>query len=242
MQAQSGNPAAGNPATGNIELGARVRTADDNEIGSIDKLILEPDSGDVRAIVVRKGLLLHDDIEIDLDGIAGQAQGVVLLRYTERQLDDLPRFHEDSYTLPPPERSAAYADKFNYPETAFLWPARGTASADAGLYGNEAVGNLGDEIRTMHREQDFSNAVIDEGSDVRSADDEKVGSVHRVIFDPVMGRPSAIVIRKGFLFTEDVELPASVIASVGDHVVYLNVDRDEVQRHAGKQRVQPPIL
>ena len=225
-----------------VELGAKVSTADGKEIGSIDKLILEPDSGDVRAIVVRKGLLFHDDIEIDLDGIAGQERGSVRLRYTERQLGALPRFHEDSYTLPPPERGAAYADRFNYPESAFLWPARGTASADAGLYGHEAVGDVGDEVRAMHREQEFSNAVIDEGSDVRSHDDGKVGSVHRVRFDAATGRPSAIVVRKGFLFTEDVELPASMIASVGDHVVYLRVDRDEVQRHVGRQPVHPPIL
>src|SRR5690349_24383288 len=52
----------------------------------------------------RSGLLFHDDIEIDLDGIADHNQGSVRLRYTERQLDDLPRFYEASYTLPPPER------------------------------------------------------------------------------------------------------------------------------------------
>lgn len=232
----------GTPGSATLALGAKVMTADDKEIGTIDKLIMEPDSGDVRAIVVRKGLLFHDDIEIDLDGIAGRTQDVVLLRYTERQLDDLPRFYEESYTLPPPERSAAYADRFNYPESAFLWPARGTASADTGLYGREAVGDVGDEVRAMHREQDFSNAVIDEGSEVRSADDEKVGSVHQVIFDTATRRPSAIVVRKGFLFHEDVELPASMIASVGDHVVYLNVDRAEAQRQFGNQQAHPPVI
>ncbi len=36
--------------------------------------------------------------------------------------------------------------------------------------------------------------------------------------------------RKGFLFTEDMELPAALIASVGDSLIYLSVDKDELSR------------
>ena len=216
-----------------VELGAKVQTADGKQIGSIDKLILEPDSGDIRAIVVQKGLLFSDDIEINLDGIVGLEDGVVQIRYTERQLNDLPRFFEGSYTTPPPEHHAMYADQFGYTESALLWPGGGAASTNTALYGTEAMGDVGDEISAMHLEQDVSNAVIEEGSDVRSQDDETVGSVHRVIFDPATGHPSALVVRKGWLFTEDVELPASLIASVDDQVVYLNVDKETVKQHAG---------
>jgi len=225
-----------------VALGAKVETADGKQIGTIDKLILEPDSSDVHTVVVKKGFLFPDDIEIDLDAIVGQQDGVVQIRYTERQLGDLPRFSEDSYTTPPPERTAAYADRFDYPETAFLWPARGAASADADLYGRDAVGDVGDEVRVMHLEQDVSNAVIEVGSDVRSRDDKSVGKVHRVLFDPTNGRPTALVIRKGMLFTEDVELSADLIASIDDQVVYLNVNAAEVQTHAGRQPVSPPVI
>jgi uncharacterized protein YrrD len=225
-----------------VALGAKVRTADGKHVGSIDKLILEPDSGDVRAIVVQKGLLFHDDIEIELDGIVGVDGDVVQVRYTEKQLGDLPRFFEGSYTTPPPAYRARYADQFGPTESALLWPAGGAASPDTALYGTEATGDVGDEVRAMHLEQDISNAVIEEGSEVRSRDDEKVGSVHRALFDPATGRPSALVVRKGFLFTEDVELPASLIASVDDGVVYLNVDKEAVQQHVGRQPVQPPVI
>jgi uncharacterized protein YrrD len=225
-----------------VALGAKVRTADGKQIGSIDKLILEPDSGDIRAIVVQKGLLFKDDIEIELDGIVGQDGDVVQVRYTEKQLGDLPRFSQDSYTTPPPEFHGRYADQFGPTETTLLWPAGGAASPHTALYGTEATGDVGDEISAMHLEQDISSAVIEEGSEVRSRDDEKVGSVHRAVFDPATGRPSALVVRKGFLFTEDVELPASLIASVDDGVVYLNVDKEAVRQHAGRQPVHPPVI
>jgi len=225
-----------------VELGAKVSTADGKQIGTIDKLILDPESGEVKAIVVQKGLLFKDDIEIDLDGIVDQAQGAVRVRYTEQQLDDLPRFYAGSYTPPPPERSAAYADIWGYPATTFLWPARGTASADTDLYGHEAVGEVADEVRVMQQERDLGNAVIEEGSEVRSRDGEKVGTIHRIVFDASNGEPSAIVIRKGFLFTEDVELPASLIASAADDVVYLTVDQHEARQRIGKQAVHPPVI
>jgi hypothetical protein len=40
-----------------------------------------------------------------------------------------------------------------------------------------------------------------------------------------------LVIRKGFLFTEDVEIPAGLISSVDDDVVYLDVRHDELEHH-----------
>ena len=47
-----------------VELGSTVRTSDGKDIGRIDKLVLDPDTGQVKSVVVRKGVILHDDVEI----------------------------------------------------------------------------------------------------------------------------------------------------------------------------------
>lgn len=214
-----------------IELGARVATKDGKELGTIDKLILDPDAGDVHAIVVHKGMLFGRDVEIPLDAIVGQQDGMVQLDYTEDQLDDLPRFFEDSYTTPPPERSREYASGYGYPVGSLLWPSSWSGPISGEPYGHEATGEVRDEVAAMHLEQDLGNAVIEEGSEVRSRDGEKVGHVHRLVFDPTTGRPTALVIRKGFLFTEDVEVPAGLISSVDDDKVYLDVRHDELKRY-----------
>jgi len=73
--------------------------------------------------------------------------------------------------------------------------------------------------------------VIKEGSDVRSRDGEKVGEVHQIVFDASTGRPAALVIRKGFLFTEDVEVPVGLISSLDDDRVYLDARHDELERY-----------
>lgn len=213
-----------------IALGATVTTADGKELGTIDKLILDPDTGTVRSIVVRKGFLFTRDLELDLDSIAGQEGGTVRLRHTSAEVDALPEFLEGSYTTLPPDRAAMYETSAGYPASSLLFPSRWSGPVYGEPYGHEATGAVGEEVAALHQQQDLANAVIDEGSEVRSRDGEKVGSVHRIVFDPANGRPSAIVVRKGFLFTEDVELPASLISSAGDGVVYLDATHDELER------------
>jgi sporulation protein YlmC with PRC-barrel domain len=213
-----------------IMLGAHVNTRDGKEIGTIEKLILDPDSGDVHAVVVRKGLLFGRDVEIPVDAIVGQEDGAAQVEYTADQLDELPSFHEGSYTTPPPERSSEYASGYGYPTASLLWPSKWSGPVSGEPYGHDAIGAVGDEVAVMHREQDLSNAVIKEGSTVRSRDGQKLGEVHQLVFDPATERPTTLVIRKGFLSKEDVEVPAGLIASVDDDVVYLDVRHDELER------------
>jgi sporulation protein YlmC with PRC-barrel domain len=214
-----------------VELGAKVATADGKEIGTIEKLILDPESGDVHSVVVRKGRLFSRDIEVPIDDIVGRQGGAARLRYAERELDALRTFHEGSYTTPPPERSTEYASGYGYPTASLLWPSRWSGPVSGEPYGHDAIGAVGDEVAALHREQDLSNAIIEVGSTVKSRNGEKLGEVHRLVFDPDTGRPTMLVIRKGFLFTEDVEVPVNLIASVDDDVVYMDVRHDELERH-----------
>ena len=227
--------------TGKIELGAAVVTADGHEVGTIDKLILDPDGGDLHAMVVRKGLF-HRDVEIPIDDIVGNEAGVgenagrIRVRLNKDQLDDLPRFQEASYTTPPPEHSTEYLSGYGYPASVLLWPSRWSGPVSGEPYGHEAVGEVGDEVAAMHRAQDLSNAIVKEGSDVRSRDGEKVGEVHQITIDAATGRPISLVIRKGFLFTEDVEVPAGLISSMDDDRVYLDARHDELEQYLKEHR------
>ena len=67
---------------------------------------------------------------------------------------------------------------------------------------------------------------------VMSRDGEKIGEVESLAIDSVSGRPEKLVIRKGFLLRESLDLPISSIASVDDGVVTLNLDKDEALRMA----------
>jgi uncharacterized protein YrrD len=63
-------------------------------------------------------------------------------------------------------------------------------------------------------------------------DGEKVGSVHNVMVDPATHKPSRLIVKRGVLFTEDVELPGDWVASLAADKVVLNVDKVTVEQLA----------
>jgi sporulation protein YlmC with PRC-barrel domain len=213
-----------------VELGTEVRTRDGKDVGKIEKLILNPQTGDVTAAVVRKGFILTDDVEIPIEALEAGREGEARLTYSAEEVDKLPRFMEANYTSPSPD----FTPPIGYAPGGLLWPASypvGVPAAGAD-YGYDVDRATADELDASRRDRDYMSAIIDEGSDVMSRDGEKVGDVHRVSVDTATGRPISFVVRKGFLFTEDLELPASLIESVDDGVVYLNVDKDHVAEAA----------
>jgi len=74
--------------------------------------------------------------------------------------------------------------------------------------------------------------VIDTDSDVISRDGEKIGEVEQLEFDSATGKPSRLIIRKGFLLTKSLEVPLGAIASVDDGAVVLNLSKDEALKMA----------
>jgi uncharacterized protein YrrD len=201
-----------------IELGAHVRTSDDQDVGAVDRLILDPESHTVKAVVIRKGLLLARDVAIPLEAMTIGERGDIRLDYTADQVDEMPEFIEADYVTPPLE----YVPRTGYPATGLYWPTAygvpelGAPSADEALY-----------------RQNLENAVVGEGSDVLSKDGEMLGQIHRLTFDEDTGRLIGIVVRQGLIFTEDVELPASLVASVDDGMIYLTLNAAEAQAMLG---------
>jgi sporulation protein YlmC with PRC-barrel domain len=78
----------------------------------------------------------------------------------------------------------------------------------------------------------WENAVVKEGSAVRRRDGQTVGHVHQLTFDQHSGRLTRLVVRAGLFWSEERELPTSLIAGVDDGVIYLAVTADELTAHA----------
>jgi sporulation protein YlmC with PRC-barrel domain len=218
-----------------LTLGMHVFTSDDKDLGRVDRLILDPDRGTVKAAVVRKGLLLHQDVEVPVEMITAGTNGEARISYSSEEVDQLPRFFEGSYVSPPSD----YMSPMGYPSSGMYWPVgygMGVAPLGARPTGVEATsawtGNseVDREIGDALRRQDLENAVIGEGSDVLGRDGEKVGTVHELSFDPTSSKLTGLVVHKGLILGKDTELPASLIDSVDDGVVYLKVDAKEAMK------------
>jgi uncharacterized protein YrrD len=209
-----------------IGLGMNVYTSDGQGVGSIDRLILDPATNQVKAAVIRKGVLLRHDIEAPREIMVSTADGTIRLSATAAEVHSLPEFLPGAYTTPPADYPlpAGYSSESVY--LAYGFGLGGLGATPVGMMPGNAQAR---EVRAAWHRQDLENAVIQEGSTVVSREEEQVGAVHQLRFNQQTGALTHIVVRRGFIFTKDTELPASMIASVRDGAVTLSVSAAEAK-------------
>jgi sporulation protein YlmC with PRC-barrel domain len=225
-----------------VDLGAEVRTTDGQVVGKIKHLIMNPETTNVRSVVIEKGFLLTDDVEVPLDRLHYGVDNRIELECTKEEYDHLPRFDRSRYTDRPP----ANVVLAGFPPVGVLWnspvpfpmdqtgvgayPAAATAEEtwDAAAEGGaptrmaETGEPAGDTLT-----QGATPAVIERGSTVYSSDDQRIGEVREVTFDVSTGRPLVLVIRSGLILHHDTQVPADLIQEVNNGEVRLNVTADK---------------
>ncbi len=206
-----------------IQLDAPVVSRDGADLGKIEKVIFDPQSGQTKSIVVRKGMILARDVAIPTEHIRVAAPTRAELDMSKQEIDALPDFVEADYSWPPQNWVAPYA----WPAGAVLWPMAYPATTP--------VSWPADEELERARQRDMQNAIIGHGAEVVAIDGEKVGSVENMMVDPATHKPSRVILRRGVLFKEDVELPGDWVSSVDDEKVVLNVDKVTVEQLAKHQ-------
>jgi len=200
-----------------VTLGATVKTVDGQEVGKIDRFIVDPYTLVIRAMVVRKGLILPHAVEIPLVAIQDSTDKEVVLRYTADQVKRLPEFVEARYSAPP----TGFVPPAAYARDSLLWPSGVPLLPPPQPQRNETA------VRWYS-----SNAEITEGTDVAGRDGTKIGEVHAVLLDPATRRPTSFVVRRGFLFSHEFELPVDVVRDVGHGVVYVDLNAAEARAYA----------
>jgi uncharacterized protein YrrD len=205
------------PTAPRVALGATVKSADGQEVGKVDRLIVDPYTLAIRAMVVRKGLILPHAVEIPLVAIQESSGNQVRLRYTADQVSQLPEFVEAHYAAPP----TGFVPPAAYTRDSLLWPLGVSLLPPPPPRRNETA------VRWYG-----NNAEIGEGSEVVARDGTKIGEVHAVLLDPATRRPTSFVVRRGFLFSHEVELPVDAVRDVGEGVVYVDLDSAEARAYA----------
>lgn len=66
-----------------------------------------------------------------------------------------------------------------------------------------------------------------ENADVYTSSEEKVGTVERVVLNPVTKKVTHIIVEKGFLFTEDTIIPINYIKQTSEDRIVLSEDLDD---------------
>lgn len=213
-----------------VDLDAKVLTRDGEELGTVQRAVVRPDTMDVTDFVINTGGLLGRDVLLPIEEIERAARDgdVIRLELTREQAEDLPAYVPAEYV--PPPQGWSYSGGYPFgPHGGFVWP---TAYADS---------YAGSTAPTASADEPVPGSVelsIGKGAVVIDRDGEDIGVVDDIRFDEATGRLSGFVLRLGgalrtmFGGGDTVEIDRASVVSVEEGAVYLTISQRELERRA----------
>jgi sporulation protein YlmC with PRC-barrel domain len=236
-----------------INLGTKVVTADGQDVGKVDRLVVDPRSDRMQEFVVRKGFFVEHDVIIPMGWVEdrpGNADDdTIHLSKTADEVKKLPEFVENNYVAAPSGMypglfgDAALGGPAAYGGGGWLWPApiyepatqgslgRAGLPADAPLAdssGSSAVapGMMEDRLQ----ESRPGNVFLSTGTDVKTRGGDKVGTVEELVVDPQRGKVTELIVKQGLFGNKEVRIPTQFIDEIDDDAVYVALDKDRLER------------
>jgi uncharacterized protein YrrD len=232
-----------------IELDAKVVSKDGEQIGKVDRIVIDPASLEVIEIVTHKGLFSVEDRIIARDFIESGDDDTVQLNIDAAKVQELPLFASADYLVPEESWDQVMypkeGEEYGYTTTASSsWMGATTVMAASSPGGGQysqvqgyslGASQLADtslEVRTNLPED---AVVLRHRADVLSADGKKLGVVDDVALDQD-GKLTGLHVRSGVLRHHETYAPANLVKSLTNHAVTLTLDASA----ARKALVAPP--
>jgi len=208
-----------------FKQGANVFTSDDQKVGEIDRVVIDPKTDEVTHVVVEKGFLLPIDKVVPISLIGPATEDRVTLRENAGDLEALPDFQEKHYVLLDEKElkeasSQGYARPLHwYPPVGTTWWHTGGYLGYVGFFGYPGPPYVVETERNIPE----GTVALKEGAKVISKDGEHVGDVEAVLTDPEEDRATHLVISQGLLLKERKLVPTSWASTVTPDEVHLTV-------------------
>jgi len=210
-----------------LKEGTSVFTAGGEEVGKINRVILDPATNKVTHVVVQKGWLFTEDKVVQIDMIGSATEDKVLLQENAGEFDKLPAFEETHYIGLGEEdyRQGGHLPHSRYVPGYYWYPPSGYIGYPGygpGFYGGQPM------VTTRNIPED--TIPIREGTNVMSSDDEHVGDVERIFVDSDSNQATHFVISQGLLFKDRKLVPVHWVTSVEEDQVHLSVNSRLLER------------
>lgn len=225
-----------------FKRGADVFTAEDEKVGTLNRVVIDPQTGQVTHIVVEKGWLFVEDKVVPVDWLDRATEEGIFLRADVEGLEELPDFVELHYisaeAIPeevprePPEEAPEPKDKpaprsfYWYPPVGVTWWHAQGYMGYPGTFGYPRPGYVPDVEENIPE----GTVALKEGAHVVSREGKRVGDVEQILVDPQEGRATHLVISRGLLLQEEKLVPTSWIEDVTESEVFLIVGADLIDR------------
>ncbi len=207
-----------------FQKNATVLAANGQQMGSLKRVVVNPDTKVLTDIVVRVGTLFSQDEKvIPIDLIAETTESQVLLRDEAGDQESFPTF-EEKYLVDANE----YADELPVSEKS---PSANFGSPDLGM--SVARPAPGKQLITQVKQNIPEGTVaMKEGAKVITVEGKHVGNVERVLADPSVDQVTHLLISNGLLVKEMKLIPINWVMRMGKEKVILRVKKASVEELA----------
>ncbi len=194
----------------------------DGSCGRSSSIILNPITEEVTHFVVKEGGLLGDEYLVPLDAIFESSSVSIRLRWSREDLAQAEPFVKSVFIGK--DESTFLAESLS--ASTFLWP---YAMAGGDPYQPAMLSALYEQVEQIPP----GELSVRRGTEVEAVDG-RVGTVDEFLIDPVTGRITHLVLRKGHLWGErDITIPVSQIDRVAPEAVYLKLHREAINELPG---------
>jgi uncharacterized protein YrrD len=205
--------------------GSDVFTSTGEKLGTLRRVIIDPQTKEVTHVVVEKGFLFTTDRVIPVNRLETQNDERIALADTQQDFDQFPVFEESHYVAldendhPVSEVEGAYW----YPPANLAWWR--TGASYMGYY--PPIPNY--VLRTNQNIPE-GTVALEEGARVISNEGNHVGNIDQVVVDPEDNRATHFVVNEGLLFTNKKLIPVTWIGSIEEDEVRLSVGSGTLER------------
>jgi sporulation protein YlmC with PRC-barrel domain len=215
-----------------VDLDAKVRARDGEDIGSVERAIVDPETRELAAFVVRTGAIFGRDIVVSRTHLEQAAEDgdAIRLDLTKDELETLPDFMPEQYMAPPPAWVAPAG--YGFPATGYVWP----VAVDPIDPMSVPVAMPVEDTTDPAEQPDL--VTLNKGSVVMDRNGDDIGVVDDIRFDAQMGDLQGFVLRVGGVLQtlfgggDTVEISRRDIERVGESVVYVRLSKDEIEATA----------
>ena len=218
-----------------LTKGADIHSPQGEKLGTLERVILDPDTKEVTHLVIAKGLLFKTSKVVSMDMVDHADHEHVTLLAPKDKLDELEDFEETHYvSLEQTEdpTSDELPKSYWYPPLNLAWWRAGGVDVP--------VTYPAAPVYVARTEQNIpeGSVALEEGSKVLSRDDKHVGNIEQVVVDSQDHRVTHFVVGEGFLFKEHKLIPSVWISRIDEHEVYLSVPSSVLERLPDYQPVK----
>lgn len=208
-----------------VREGTDVYTADGQKVGSVQRVVMNPETQEVSHLVVEKGVLFVEDKVVPVEWVQSADDDRIVLGPTEQDFDDLPVFEETYYIAAPGGRDMPPEADMPLARPYYWNPPVGTA-----WWGYPGYGAYLNDYFVAATERNIPEGTIalKKGSRIVSADGDHVGDVEEFFVDDETDRATHLLISEGLLFKKKRVIPTYWIASADDDEIRLAVNADVV--------------